>query len=185
VVVSLPVHIMNLKFKTTNYSGFTLLETVIAIGLLLIVIVSLTTFTFSILDIRTKLTSVSEVQGNMRLGFDVMSQKIRSASGVDILASTFTTDPGVLVLTMSDPAKNPTTFRLTANNGQLQMQEGVSAPVVLTSDEVRISQLIFNIGSPAGEQENIRIQMTTDYVYGENSYAAYSETLQTSVSTRN
>lgn len=175
---------MNLKLYITSRTGFTLIETVLATGILLVVIAALAVFTLSILDVRTKLTSAQEVQGNMRMAFDVMSQKIRSATGVDTAASILGADPGVLVLTMSDPAKNPTTFRLTADNGQLQIQEGAASPVVITSNEVIIPNLKFYLASPVGEQENIRLEMTTEYAFQNNSYASYSDTLQTSVTVR-
>lgn len=174
-----------ISYKLKAKQGFTLIETVLATGILLIVIAALAFFTLSILDVRTKLTSAQEVQANMRMAFDVMSQKMRSATGVNVASSTLGTDPGVLVLTMSDPTKNPTTFRLTADNGQLQIQEGISGPVSITSNEVLISNLTFNLASGVGEQENIRIEMTANYAFQDSTYASYTENFQTSVTTRN
>ena len=164
--------------------GFTLLETVISLGLLLLVVASFATFTLSVIDIRSKLQSQQEVQGNLRIALDTMSQKIRTARGVNIPSSTLGTNPGVLALILSDPTKNPTIFRLDQVNGILSVQEGVSPPQLITTKEVQVTQLIFSLYSPSGDPENIRIQMTAQYANQGNSYTSYVDSVQTSISLR-
>jgi hypothetical protein len=57
---------------------------------------------------------------------------------------------------------NPTVFSLSADDGILQIKEGVQNAVNLTTDEVKVTNLQFtNLSS--GDRENIRIQMTIEY----------------------
>lgn len=165
-------------------NGFTLFEAIISIGLLLIIVGGLAGFVLTIQNTRNQLASVQEVEGNARAALATMSERIRNARSVNIDSSIFANDPGVLSLEMDNPALNPTVFRLTADDGSLQMQEGVSNPITLTSDEVTIDTLIFSLLSQAGERDNIRINFVIGYAAAGDSFASYEHQIQTSVSVR-
>lgn len=165
-------------------AGFTLFEVVISLGLLLTVIVGFAVFTSSILNIRSKLQSQLEVQGNLRVALDSMSQKIRGSRGVNVSTSVLGVNSSVLSLIMSDPAKNPTVFRLDHADGTLLIQEGVSQPQALTTHEVQITQLLFSLYSSSGDPENIHLELSARYAQQGNSYTSYADSLQTSVSVR-
>lgn len=165
-------------------SGFTLAEIIISIGILLIIFGALGGFVISLQNARLKISNSQEVDGNMRMALDVMSQKIRNAQGVNGLSSVFDADPGVLSLEMFEPQKNPTVFRLNQDNGILQMQEGVSAPVNLTTNDVSVSHLVFSSRAPAGEPESIAISLTIDTASSSSSYASATHTSTTAITLR-
>ncbi|MEK7648941.1 MAG: prepilin-type N-terminal cleavage/methylation domain-containing protein [Patescibacteria group bacterium] len=164
--------------------GFTLFETIITIALLLAIAGSFGGFMVSLLSTRSSLESMQEVDENSRMALDIMSQKIRSATGVNTGASTFDADPGVLALSMADPAVNPTIFRLDQDNGILTMQEGAAQPIALTTNEVQLSQLLFSLLSGSTERENVRITIETQMRSQDDSYVSFTHTFQTAASVR-
>lgn len=164
--------------------GFTLFETIISVGLLLIIVGSLGGFVLTIQNARQQLSSIPDVDGSARIALSIMSQRIRTATGVNTGASTYGSDPGVLSLEMGQGAVNPTVFRLDMDDGVLVMQEGASSPIELTSDSVSIQSFVVTLLSPAGERENVGIAMTVRSVSDDDSFASYEHALQTSVSLR-
>lgn len=165
-------------------SGMTLVEIVVSLGILLLIVAALSGFVVSLQQTRQQLSSVQEVDDNLRMALDLLSTRIRGAKGVNTVASTFDTDPGVLSLEMANPALNPTVFRLDQDNGILQMQEGAAGPVSVTTNEVHVSNLVFSLRSPAGEPENIGIELTIDYSSQSDSYAGFSHSVTTAVTAR-
>lgn len=150
--------------------GFTLIEIIIYIGILSLVVVSLFTFSTSISSVRAHTYVSQEVNANMRTALQLIQQKIRSASGVNIGSSVLTTHPGVLSLAMSDPSKNPTV--IDSISGRIRITEGSGIPVFITSRDSNVSSLVFSL-VPSGTHETIwteikiePIQQTSvDFVY--------------------
>ncbi len=179
---NLPPTTYNLPPRT----GFTLLELIVYLAIISVIAVSFTSYTISITNTRTKTYVAQEVHANARAALETMSQRIQAATGVNIGASTFGVDPGVLSLIMADATKNPTILDLTANDGRLRIKEGSAGAVELTSNEVSVTNLVFTNLTPAGvPRENIRIQMTMQYNNpGSNVHYSYSKAFQTTVSVR-
>lgn len=165
--------------------GFTLIELLIYIAIVGAIAAGFIRFSLSISDSGSKSFVVQEVHGNGRVALDLISQRIRAATGVNTGSSTFGSDPGVLSLVMADAAKNPTVINLTADNGVLQIKEGSSSAVAITSSEVQITNLVFTNLTPTGARENIRFQLTVAYndSSGDVEYT-YSKSFQTAVSVR-
>lgn len=171
--------------KKKSRQGFTLIEILIYITVIGGALVGFVTFSVSIANSRNKTYVVQEVQANARTSLELISQRIHAATGVNTGSSTFDSDPGVLSLSMADGAKNPTIISLTADNGRLQIREGVSGAVSITSDEVKVTNLVFTNLTPSGERANIRIAMTTEFnTDGSDIGYTYSQSTQTSVSVR-
>jgi len=168
-----------------NKNGFTLVETLIYLSIVSAILVGFVSFSISISDVRAKNYASSEVQANLRVALDIVTQKIRSANGVNLGASTFDVDPGVLSLSMADSAKNPTIIKLDQDNGTLQVQEGSSPPVSIISSEVKMTNLIFTNLTQAGRNAIFKINMTIDYndIGGDVNYV-YSQSIQTAVGLR-
>ena len=167
-------------------AGFTLVEMLIYLAIIGTISAGFIRYSVSITDSQGKTYVAQEVQANVRTAFNVMSAHIKAANGINTGASTFGSDPGVLSLSMDDSSKSPTIINLTADDGVLQVKEGSSTAVPITSDEVQITNLVFTNLSQSGERAHVRIQMTiainNDGV--ESRIYTYSKTLQTSVSTR-
>jgi type II secretory pathway pseudopilin PulG len=182
----------NNRLQTTHYklrtrSGFTLIETMIYIAIIGGAVSSFVLFATTVSNVRSKIYVQQEVNANARVALDVIADRIRSASGVNAGNSTFGSDPGVLELSMDAAAANPTIINLSANDGILQIKEGASSVVALTSDEVRVSNLVFTDLTPASgnQRENIRIDLTIEYnVPSGDANFGYTNSVQTSVSVR-
>ncbi|MEK7453098.1 MAG: prepilin-type N-terminal cleavage/methylation domain-containing protein [Patescibacteria group bacterium] len=165
--------------------GFTLIETLIYIAIMGMAVSSFVLFSISVLNSRSKTYVVQEVQANARTAMDIMSRKIRASTGVNIGASTFGSDPGILSLSMADVSKNPTIFSLNQNDGVLQITEGLSPALFIVSDEVKITNLSFTNATGSGIRENIRIDMTVDYNNPDTDIIYdYSQSLRTTIGVR-
>jgi type II secretory pathway pseudopilin PulG len=166
-------------------SGFTLVETLIYIAIIGTAVSSFVAFSISVSNSRNKTYVVGEVQANARTAMDIMSQRIHASTGVNTGASTFGSDPGVLSLSMADVLKDPTILDLDMDDGVLRITEGVSAPIPLTSDETKVTNLVFTDLTGSGTRENIKIEVTVEFnnTSGDIEYD-YSQSLQTSVSLR-
>lgn len=165
--------------------GFTLIETLIYVAIVSTVVAGFIAFALSIAESRNSSFVVQEVQANARMAMKKISQKVRLAESIMIASTTWGTDPGVLYLQMSSSTVNPTIISLTADNGQLQIREGASANQVLTSSEVKISNLVFTNYSSSTSRGNIQINLTAEYNgTGSSRSYIYSYSLQTAVSLR-
>ncbi|MDD4333102.1 MAG: prepilin-type N-terminal cleavage/methylation domain-containing protein [Patescibacteria group bacterium] len=166
-------------------SGFTFIETLIYLAIVGLVVVGLVSFALSISGTQNKNYAVQEAQVNARIAIDIISQRIKASSGVNIGASVFGSDPGVLSLSMADAGKNPTIINLNQDDGTLQITEGASAPVALTSNKVKVTNLVFTNLGHVNKRRNIGVDITVAY-NADNSdiYFNYSESLHTAVSIR-
>lgn len=166
-------------------NGFTLIEVLIYLGILSLIVVALLSFDVSVISSRSKTMVVEEVQANARIALDLVSQKIRGAQGINVGASVFGSDPGVLSLAMANATQNPTVFNLSADDGRLQITEGSSGtPVFVTSKDVEVTNLVFTNYSQPGEREHIRIDITVRYKNAGSVDYSYSYSAHTSVSVR-
>jgi len=178
--------ILKIKLKKLTSSGFTLIETIIYIGIIGLVISSFVLFSLSISDSRAKTHATQEVQANGRQAMEIISQKIRSAVAVNPDMSFFSSDPGLLFLIMPEAAKTPTVISLNQDDGVLVIREGrFSDAIPIVSQEVKITNLIFTDLTPPSGPGNIKIEMTIEYDGGgQNVNYSASQDLETTVSLR-
>ena len=76
---------------------------------------------------------------------------------IDVGGTTFDTNPGVLSLTTSSPATDPTVFRVT--DGQLTVQQGAGAEVPLTTSEVEVTEFTVTNLIPHARTQVIRAHL--------------------------
>ena len=173
------------SFRPTQTDGFTLMELLLYIGLIGMLGTALLRFTVSVSNTRNKNFATQEAQAHGRTAVQLISQRIRAATGINTASSTFGVDPGILSLEMADSSKNPTIIDLTADNGRLRFTEGTSTPLVVSDDTVSISDLTFTNLTSTSVRENVRIQLTAEYNHssGDIHFDA-SETFQFSTSVR-
>lgn len=173
--------------KTNNINGlagFSLIETIIYIAIITIFASSLTSFSILVSDARNKAYVVGEVQSNARIAMSTISKHVRGALDINTVSSTFNTDPGVLSIMSSSSSTDPTIFSLTADDGVLQIQQGAGAQLSVTSDEVRITNLVFTDLTGSSTQPNVGIELTVEFVSRESILYQYDFSLQTSISSR-
>jgi len=167
-----------------NKSGFTLIEVLIYVAILGAVVAAFIGFSISISSAKSKAYVAQEVQANARVALNLITQKILSANGINVGVSTFDVDPGGLSLAMANSNKNPTIISLNADNGQLQIREGIGEPLNITSDEVRITNLIFTYLNAGGEKESVKVELTAEYKVTNDVIYQYTYSLQTAVTLR-
>ena len=146
-----------------NKRGFTLIETLIYVAILALVSTGLMKFSISITNTRNKVYVVQEVHANMRDALTLITKKIQQANGINIGASTLDADPGVLSLAMSSVDINPTIISLNQDDGRLQITEGSSDPIYITTDEVKVTDLQFSNLSLGSTPKTIQFSLTIDY----------------------
>jgi len=171
-------------YKLKAEHGFTLIETLIYIAIIGGVVAGFVAFSISVSNGRNKNYVAQEVQANNRVVLNMITQKIQAASSVNIGASTFGSDPGVLSLAMSDVSKNPTIISLSADDGVLQITEGIASALTVTSDEVKVTNLVFTNLTGTNDRENIKIEMTTEYDSTDDVEYDFAQSIQTTVTLR-
>ncbi len=164
--------------------GFTFIETIIYIAIIGAIVIAFVGFALSVSSSKNKNYAAQEVQANLRFAMDLITQKIKKSAGVNISSSTFDIDPGVLSLEMVEVSENPTIFDLNADDGLLKITQGTSSPIFLVSNEIKITNLIFNNLTASSSKENIKIQVTAEFNDEESKGYEHIQSLQTSASTR-
>jgi len=148
---------MNLHRKTIK--AYTLVEVLIYVGLtstLMIVIVSLVTF---LLQNRVKSQTINEVESQGTILMQQITKMISNARGIDSPASG--TSANSLTLDVYNSSNDPTVIFL--NGSELQITEGVQAPITLTSNKVSLNQVSFTNSGAATTNGSVKITFTLSY----------------------
>lgn len=140
--------------------GFTLIEFIIYIGIIVGILVLITGFFWNIISGNIKETSYQEIQQNGRFALTKIIQETKKATGINDPSSGFSSDS--LSLEVAKPDLNPTIFDL--KNGKLRIKQGKSDPIELTSDRVIVTNLLFTNLSYEGTPGTIRIEMTVEHL---------------------
>ncbi len=171
---------MTHQIKSNN--GFTLIETLIYIAVIGAVSISFVTFSLSVTGSRNKTYVTQEVQANSRSALNLVSRTIKMAVGINTSTSVFNSHPGTLSLKMASSSANPTVISLDENNDVLQLKEGDSSPINISSDEVKVNNLVFTNFTTSGSS-NIGINMAIKYNNTSGDvYYDYVQDIQTAVS---
>lgn len=162
--------------------GFTLIETVIYVLLIGMILSTLGLFVNHLFTARAKTLSVAQVLSAGRMIQDQLSSAARHAEGINVGSSTFGSDPGVLSFDMVAPGTDPTVFSLTGDDGQLQKTEAGGGAILLTQDDVEITNLIFQNLTGVEDTGIIQVQFTVEAVNASGSvYFDYAQTFQTTL----
>ncbi len=155
----------NVKRQTSNVvkapRAFTLIEFLIYFGILSIVITAITSFMLTLSSSQAKTRAVAEVEQNMRLTVQRVLRATRKASSLNVGASTFNNDNGVLSLAMSATATDPTIFDL--SGGVVRIKEGAGAATAITTSDVTITKLRFSNDTLAGGAKTVTVFIAADY----------------------
>lgn len=116
------------------------IEIIIYVGLLVIVMGVLLSFTINILGRASKVGSMVEVNQNIRFALDKISTTIRNSKDAEEPLDGGGTGSS-LTLIMPDEDLSPTIFEVT--NGVLTMKQGDNPAVALTSAGVEVTGLSF------------------------------------------
>lgn len=162
-----------------NKKGFTLIEVIIYVAILGIIVVSFVSFVLAISSVRNKSYVVSEVNSNLRIAMDLISQKIRSAEAVTSpLSGAVSTS---LELDMPNP--EPTTV-FALQDGVLHLTEDIITENMITNPEINITELKFTNLGASGKRDSLRIEMAAEYRNAGSRDFQYSNSLKTTVNLR-
>jgi len=145
-----------------NKKGFTLIELIISIVILAVFLLIITYFALDVIGGKVKSQSMQETQQNARFVIKKMTQEIKRAIGINIDQSIFGTHPGVLSLKMADENENPTVFDISGD--KLRITRGFDSPQELTTNQVKVINLVFTNLSQTGSSENIKINLTVEHI---------------------
>ena len=162
--------------------GFTLVEMILYIVIVGVILSILALFLLQMLNARTKTYAISEVIASAYLMEERLSEAVRHASSIQVEESIFASDPGVLSLNMIDPDRTPVVFSLTQDNGQFQVAEAGFNPVVLSPQDIQITNLVFTNLTTEADTGIIRVEFTVKIASDSATKAfAYEQSFQTAL----
>jgi type II secretory pathway pseudopilin PulG len=162
--------------------GVTLVELVVYITIVGVIMVTMVSFMMNLITSRSKISAVSEVLANARLIQDRLNDAARHAEGINVGGSTFGVDPGVLSLNMVDVGVDPTVFSLTSDDGQFQINEADGGNVLVSSNDVKITNLVFSNLTTVEDIGIIQVKFTVTSINPSDSdLFDYAENFQTAI----
>jgi len=156
------------NYKLTK--GFTLIETLIYVGIFSVVALSLTGILWNTLRVNSNQQAANEVDENLRYIMSVLGEKVRSSTVVDTATSS--------TLVLKNASYEDITFSVTSD--VLYLQEGSGASVALTSNKVKVDSLNFTKIEMAGAKDGVRVDITLSY-NSDKAELAFSKNLISSI----
>ena len=140
------------------HKGFTLIETVIYLGLFTIIMGGFIVSAFYIFDSGNKTASLIAVQEEGTF----LNRKLSWAIGSAIDADTIGAD--TLVLTRPDlPAdENPLTISFNAAEGALMLERGSKGEEALNSAALEVSDVVFTVTNAPGRPEYVGVSFEVE-----------------------
>lgn len=174
--------------KKKNTKAFTLIETLLYIGIVGIVLTSLILFGWNMMGIGAKIGTHHDAVSNGRLSGEKLSFFIREATDIDAANSNFGVNlaatPGSKVTLHAAAPNDPVVFDV--SGGVLRVTLGASAPVALTSSNIALTSLVFtNASSVDGKTKNIGFEIRLGTMSSSNRFEyTSSATLRSSAEMR-
>lgn len=133
--------------------GFTYLELIIYIAILVIIMTTLIPFAWNVIEGGVKNATEREVYSQGRYVSERIKYEIRNANGINSVS------PTQISLSTDDPATNPTI--ITSASGGITIQQGAGSPIVLNSQDTTVTSLAFtNYTSSDNKTQNIQFTFT-------------------------
>lgn len=167
--------------NVTLQAGYTLIELLLYVVMLGILLSAVVAFFGMTTDARVKNQSITEVNEQGADVMDYMTQTIRNA--LSIASPTIGTSANQLIVSGPTANLSPTVFSVVS--GVLQVREGSSAAIALTSSKVQVSSFTITNVSRAGTSGIVKISFTISRLASPvlNEYD-YQRTFTTSVGIR-
>lgn len=136
-------------------NGFTLIELILYIAILVTVLSALLPFAWNAVESGAKSMVMQEVTSNARLISERIKLEIRNASGINSLT------PTSLSLATLIPATNPTIIDLVPGN--IRIKQGAGVATNLNSTHTRVSSLNFvNLTSVDTKSKHVQFSLTLE-----------------------
>lgn len=155
----------NNQSKKVKQKGFTLVEILVYVSVLTVISVSIVSFLFWAIKTNAKSRTAAEISDNARRAMETMVYEIRQATGVYTPTSIFDASPGQLSLeTKINPLDNEikTYEDFYLADGKLYLKKEGTAPEQITSDQIRVSNLIFKYVGFSGNLASVQIDLRVE-----------------------
>jgi type II secretory pathway pseudopilin PulG len=144
--------------------GFTLVETLLYLAILSLVVIALSSFMFLSYTSRIKSAVIAEVEQQGSQTMNLISQTIRNSAAISQPSSG--SSASSLNLTQYNGTLSPTIFSQFGST--LQITEGASSAVGITSNRVVVSNLSFQNLSRPNTPGIIQVKFTLTHVNPDN-----------------
>lgn len=159
--------------------AFSLIEVILYTAIVSIALGTMMSLADSLLNNQQKSGAVTEVQENAQFSLYRIQQTIKGAAAVSIPTAGATSS--TLLLEMVDPAQDPA--QVVLDDDVIRLTLGTSGPQRLTSDRVKIKDLIFeHIADQGGPPNIVKISYIVEHInLGKGSQFNYTLPVQSSV----
>jgi type II secretory pathway pseudopilin PulG len=148
--------------------GFTLMETLVYIGILIIVVAAVFSFLIWFVHLNTRVKVMRETADNARRAMEIMVYEIKEARAVYLPTST-STQLSLKTLHYLPEGENTTYVDLYICGTQLCLKKEpqnfispTSSPIALTSDKVEVNNLVFT-RVVTEEVPSVQVELEIDY----------------------
>lgn len=170
------------RFALRDERGVSFVEMLLYVAIMSMVLITMARFSLNVHNAYTKNYISTQVHDNLRVAMYYITSRIILADSLDEVNSVLESDPGVLYLKTIDPMTNPIVFSLDHDNGSVQLSEGISSPLPVTSDEILFTTFKFKKLNVRGK-DSIGITLEAS-VEGDTKEHEYTQLLETAVSLR-
>ncbi len=174
----------NYRKCSKNNKGFTLIEILVAAFIFVIVVTAATNIFLFIGRLQRLMASAFNISDNISAAMEMISREIRMASPRPAQAMFTLTSPSQIAFVNS---KNENVvYRLSAGNNQIERSVNGGSFIALTSSNVRVESLVFEIDGNGAPSDNlqplVKIFLKFSWSGGADTVEKY---LQTAVTPRN
>jgi len=161
-----------------NNKGFSLVELLIYIGIFTATSVFLISILIVFTRIHVRQISINEVNSQISFVNNVIQQKVRSSSLIDMDAGVTTS---TLNLVMSSSSIASTTIYLDTEDSIIYMREGSNDPMALTDANVSVLNFLVTKFENPGGHAILQIELTLTY-NTQNPLGQFRRTINTAIS---
>src|SRR3989344_6824687 len=148
-------------FTLSKVEGFSILEMLIYISILVLLLVVIMNIVISVIRSGRIINALRNVENSALISLERITRETRQAESVDTSASVLDSNPGELVLVGTDALGSPRTVRFFLSSGVLMFSENGVEVGALTQTDARVSSLVFRRFSQSGS-EGIRTEITIE-----------------------
>ena len=164
-------------------TGFTLIEVLVYIVVLIIVVTAISSFLFWAVRINTKAKVVRETIDNARRAMEIIAYEIKESESIYEPTTVFDTNPGQLSLITKKylpTGETETYLDFFITNDRLSLKKEALNPFYLTSDKVKVENLVFR-KAMTGQIPSVQIELTVSYKNPDNKPEYQAEVILNSV----
>ena len=166
-----------------NQKGFSIFELIIYISLFTGIIITVISFTLSIINIQNKEASVRTVTYSLNTAMNEIATLVRTSKQINTSNCIFETNPGIISLEMETSLINPTIIDVDLNTNQLRITQGISTPFYLTPPHIKIDDFVITNMSN-DEQEILRFFLNISSNANSDKSFAYDQSSYLTVQVR-